>query len=74
MSAEKSTGQDKIAVEMVKVLGGKEKTILLKFLDNILKTRRMPKIFLKSEIAVIPKNPKPPNAVITELLVVCHLV
>ena len=50
MTAEKSTEQDKIAVEMVKVLGDKEKTILLKFHDNILKTRRMPKIFLKSEI------------------------
>ena len=74
MSAEKSIRQNEIAVEMVKVLGDKEKTILLKFLDNILKPRRMPKIFLKSEIVVIPKNQKQPNAVITKLLVICHLV
>ena len=57
MSARKSTGQDGIAVEMLKVFGDKGKTILLKLLNNILKTRKMPNNFLKSEFAVIPKKP-----------------
>ena len=43
---------------MLKELGDKGKTILLNFLHNILKTGNMPKDFLKSEFAVIPKKPE----------------
>ena len=58
MPAEKATRQNGIAVEMLKVLGDKEKTILLKLFNNILKTGKMPKDFLKLKFVVIPKKSK----------------